>query len=124
MAVEFDPYTCPLGVGNEKSIEHVGEKLDMAIQRLEEKMDDMKSDLTSHMNDGFSNVNGKLDKVDERLTNLENNLDTRIENKVKQIHGNLVLKVVGWVFGSMGAAVAISVVTKLILQALKLGWSF
>lgn len=120
MAVEFDPYTCPVGVVNEKSIEHVGEKLDMAIARLEEKMDDMKSDLTSHMNEGFTNVNEKLDKVEGRLNNLETNLDSRIEKKVKQFHGNLILKVVSWVFGSLGAAVAISVITKYVLQWLKL----
>lgn len=120
MAVEFDPYHCPVGVANEKSIEHVGEKLDMAIARLEEKMDDMKSDLASHMNEGFANVNDKLDKVEGRLNNLESNLDSRIEKKVKQFHGDIVQKIVGWVVCGLGAAVVVSVVTKYVLQMLKL----
>lgn len=120
MTSEFNPSNCPVGKVNEKSIIYVGERLDMAIERLEEKMDDMKSDLTSHMNDGFSNLNEKLDKVDGRLTGLENNLDSRIELKFKQLHGGIILKLVGWVFGSLGAGVIITVVTRYILKALNL----
>nr|DAL61229.1 MAG TPA_asm: Protein of unknown function (DUF1640) [Caudoviricetes sp.] len=113
---EFDPSTCPIGRVNEKSIKFMGEKLDMAITRLEEKMDDMKSDLTSHMNEGFTNINEKLDKVEVRMTSLENGLDERIEGKIKQSHNNSILKIVGWTFGSCGAAVVIAVATRFVLN--------
>lgn len=109
---DFDPYSCPVGVGNEKSITYVGEKLDMAIARLEEKMEDMKTDLTNQMDSGFSSMNEKLDKVDKRLTTLENGLDEKIEGKVKQLHNNIVLKIVAWVFGTCGLSVVISLVSK------------
>ena len=120
MNMEFDPSTCPIGKVNEKSITHVGEKLNMAIERLEEKMDDMKSDLMTHMNTNFSNVNNKLDAMDERLTSLENGLDSKIDGEIKHFHNKMLMRVFAWIFGGLGAAVVISVVTKYVLRALNL----
>ena len=120
MSTEFDPKTCPVGISNEKSIENVGDKLDMAIQRLEEKMDDMKEDLSTRMTTGFTDVNGKLDKLDSEVTNFKNSLDDRIETKVKQLQGAFSAKIIGWVVAGLGGAVAIAVVTSLVLKALHL----
>lgn len=117
---DFNPHECPVGIANEKAIMYAGERLDMAIERLEEKMEDMKSDLTAQMNSGFSSMNEKLDNVDHRLTALENGIDDKVEKKVKQKHNDIVLSIMGWVFGSLGAAIVISVVTKMITNALHL----
>ena len=80
---EFDPIKCPVGIKNCSEIDRVKDKLDMAIERLEEKIGDMKEDLTSRMDTGFANVEEKLDNLDTRMTNMETGMDARIDAKVE-----------------------------------------
>lgn len=120
MAADFDPKTCPVGIANEKSIDITRETLTLMIQHLNEKIDDMKESLTSQMNSGFENVNSKLDGLEQRFNNLEDGLDEKIEEKISQKRDKVSAKFVGWIFGGMGAAVVIAVVTKWVLHLLNL----
>lgn len=86
---EFDPVNCPVGIKNCAEIDKVKDRLDMAIERVEEKIHDMKQDLSLRMEDGFSNVEGKLDVLDNnvkaldgRLTTMDGTLDNRIDNRI------------------------------------------
>jgi len=93
---EFDPVNCPVGIKNCAEIDKVKDKLDMAIERLEEKMMDMREDLTMRMNEGFSNLEDKLDTVDTtvkaldgRITTMDGTLDARIDSRIEM---NLEMK--------------------------------
>ena len=120
MSTEFDPKDCPVGIANQKSIENVESKLDMAIKRLEEKVDDLRADLSGRMNTGFTDVNKKLDALDNRMTTFESSVDDRVEKKVKQLQGAFSAKIVGWVICGLGGAVLVAVATAFVLKALHL----
>ena len=59
--------TCPEGIKNEKAIENIKDRMEMAIERIEEKITDIKS----QMKVGFSDVNSQLSAVDKRFDKLE-----------------------------------------------------
>lgn len=107
---------CPVGISNKKEIELTGEKLTMAIERIEEKLCDLKEDVS----EGFSNVNNRLDKFDDRFKNLESGLPEMIDERIRQNTTSKVMNVLKWVFFTLCGSVTITVVTKLIIQALKL----
>ena len=111
-----DYSNCPVGIANRKEIEKTEDKFAMAIQRIEEKLSDLKEDVSN----GFSDVNRKLDKVDDRFNDLEANLPNMIDDRIKQNTSNKILSIVKWVVVSLFGSVTITLVTRLILQAAKL----
>lgn len=113
---DFNPKDCPVGIANENKIERVGDKLDMAIQRIEEKIADLKEDVTK----GFSDVNGKLDNLETRFNTLEESIPQQVDKRIKENTANKVMTVLKWLIITLGGSVTITVVTKLILSALKL----
>lgn len=107
---------CPVGIANRKEIEKTEDKFAMAIQRIEEKLSDLKEDVTV----GFSDVNRKLDKVDNRFNDLEANLPNMIDERIKQHTSSKVVSIVKWIVVTLFGSVTITLITRLILQALKL----
>ena len=109
---EFDPKSCPVGISNEKYIENVKDKFDMAIQRLEEKLNDM----SNNIDKGFSSVNKNIDKLSERLDNLEANLpkmiDERVDEKMEAKRNSRAWDVVKWIVVTLLGSAAVAVVTK------------
>ena len=63
---EFDPKNCPLGLVHQKEIEYTKDLLDMAIKRIEEKIETGFSSIDSK----FNGVDKRFDGVDERLNSL------------------------------------------------------
>lgn len=113
---EFDPKSCPVGISNEKYIENVKDKFDMAIQRLEEKLNDM----SNNIDKGFSSVNKNIDKLSERLDTLEANLpkmiDERVDEKIDAKRNANAWNVVKWIVVSLLGSAAIAVITKAALS--------
>lgn len=125
--MEFDPQNCPVGITNEKNVEKLGDKLDLMIQRLEEKMDDMREDIAS--------LSHKIDKnsseMDKRFDSLEKKFETELEEVKKDIPHTVDKKieeyknkqagaVVGWIFTGLAGSILIALVTSWI--KLKLGF--
>ena len=114
--MEFDPKNCPVGISNEKYIENVKDRFDMAIQRLEEKLNDM----SKNIDKGFSGVNQNIDKLNERLDTLETNLpkmiDERVEEKIETKRNTQAWNVMRWVVVSLLGSAAIAVVTKVVIS--------
>lgn len=113
--------TCPEGIKNEKAIENIKDKFTMAIERLEEKMTDIKSE----MKVGFSDVNSQLSSVDKRFDKLERRIDemkeelpSTIDKRIKQNEGQRVSNLVKWIVITLGGSVTITVVTKLVLNSI------
>lgn len=112
---------CPEGIKNEKAIENIKDKFTMAIERLEEKMTDIKSE----MKVGFSDVNSQLSSVDKRFDKLERRIDemkeelpSTIDKRIKQNEGQRVSNLVKWIVITLGGSVTITVVTKLVLNSI------
>lgn len=75
--INLDDHT--IGIKNSANIERLEDKLDMAIEKLTERVRELQSDITSFQN----SVNGRFDKVDSKFEDLEDKLEARnnITNK-------------------------------------------
>lgn len=117
---DFNPQDCPVGIANKSNIDRVGDRLDMAIQRIEEKITDLKDDV----NRGFSDMNSKLDNLESRFNTYEagvpEQIETIVEKKIKENTANKVMTVIKWLIFTAGGSILITVITKMILAALKL----
>lgn len=83
MATDFDPNSCPVGISNSKEIINVGDRLDMAIERLTEKVDDVKESVTSlsnKMDRKFDAVDKKFEAFDKRLDDMNASVDKKFED--------------------------------------------
>lgn len=115
--------TCPEGIKNEKAIENIKDKFDMAIERIEEKITDIKS----QMKVGFSDVNNQLSSVDKRFDKLEKRFDEMketlpgtIDKRIENYTGNRILSVIKWVVFTLGGSISITLITKIIVNSLSL----
>ena len=109
----LDQYSgCPLGIKNEQEIIRTQETFKMALERMEEKLSDLKDDVTQ----GFNDINGKLDKIEVRLNNYEGSLGTEIDKRIHQGMSERVFSLVKWIVVSLGGTVAVTVVANLIIQ--------
>lgn len=120
---EFDSKNCPMGLVHEKEIEHTRNLLDMAIQRIEEKIETV----TNDVNKGFAEVNNHFDSVDKRFDELERKvsqikqeLPDTIDSRIRQNNGAKALNFVKWIVITVGGSIVISIMTKLALQVFKL----
>ena len=116
MAGEFDPKMCPIGLANSKDIEYLGERLNMAIEILTEKVSDMKQDIDSlntNMNNKFEKVDKRFDAMDNKIDTFKKEMDSKIEglkadmpNEIDKEINNLKGKtaVKGWVWVLCGVA--------------------
>lgn len=109
---DFDPKNCPVGISNEKQIENVEDKFEMAIQRLEEKLDDMKN----NMEKGFSSVNKNIDKLNGRLNDLEAKLPEMIDDRIEAKRHTRAWEVMKWIIVSLLGSAAIAVVSKAVVS--------
>ena len=113
---DFNPKDCTVGIANDNKIDRVGDRLDMAIQRIEEKITDLKEDVSK----GFSDVNGKLDNLEDRFNQFEETVDAKIDKRIKENTANKVMTVLKWLIITAGGSILIAVLTRMILAALKL----
>lgn len=103
---------CPLGIKNEQEIIKTQETFKMALERVGEKLSNLKDDVAQ----GFEDVNGRLDKIEGRLNDYENNLGTEIDKRIHQDMSERAFSLIRWVVVSLGGTVVISVIANLIMQ--------
>lgn len=85
---KFEPNDCPIGISNNKSIENLGDRVDMAIERLTEKVGELKEDITSLS----KNVDKKFDSIDEKIENVDKKIDS-MEDKFYERMSELKKKI-------------------------------
>ena len=95
---------------NKAEIEHVKKETQLIMQQLSEKIDS-----------GFKDVNNRLDSVDARFDELDKTLPSRIDERIKLYYKDRVFQIIRWAVVVAGSSITITVVTKMILKALKLG---
>ena len=122
---DFNPTTCPVGIVNEKNIENLGDRLDMAIERLTEKVTEMKEDITSlskNMDKNFNTMESKFEGVDKRFDSMEEKFDKKINNlkdsipdiidsRIENKKDHTARSILTWIFTGAGATIAISLFT-------------
>lgn len=124
MATDFDPNSCPVGISNGKDINRLGDRIDMAIERLTEKVAEVKEDITalsSNMDKKFDNVDKKLESVDKRFDSMNKKIDdlqksvpSVVDDEIKRRKGDSAYRIIAWVFtGVLGSAVISIAVTLL-----------
>lgn len=126
-ANDFNPKDCPIGIANEKNIENLGVRVDMAIERLTERVTEMKKDiavLSENMDKKFESVDKRFDSMEEKFTQklekMSKSVPDVVNRELQNKKGNIALKILGWIFGSLGAAVTITVVTRYVCNFLGL----
>lgn len=95
-------------IKNTQEIHHTKEMFTSMVQRLEEKVDDLKSDVQA----GFASVNARLDLYEKGLSD---KIDERIEANSKSRLFNLVK----WIVVTVGGSVTISVIAHAIISHMK-----
>lgn len=83
MATDFDPNSCPVGISNSKEIINVGDRLDMAIERLTEKVAEVKEGVTllsNKVDKKFDAVDKKFDAVDKRFDDMRDEVNKKFED--------------------------------------------
>lgn len=103
---------CPIGRRNEQEIAHLEDRFSMAIERLEEKMDDIKTSIKS--------INNRLDSLEQKIDNINEELPSKID---KQIENNQHIRVYAlwkWLITVLCSSLAITIVTKLVLSYINL----
>jgi len=109
---EFSPKDCPVGISNAMKIEKVKDKFDMAIQRMEEKLNDM----DEKMDKGFSDVNKNISKLEKRFDDLDEKLPEKIDERIKLNRNSNSWQIVKWVLVTLCGSIAVSVLTRLVLN--------
>lgn len=94
---------------NRSEIEHVKKETQILMQQLSDKIDS-----------GFNDVNKRLDSVDEKFEELDKTLPQRIDERIKLYYKDRVFQIIRWAVVVAGSSITITIVTKMILKALKL----
>ena len=122
---DFNPNNCPVGIVNEKNIENLGDRFDIAIERLTEEVTEMKEDITSlskTMDKNFNTMESKFEGVDKRFDSMEEKFDKKINNlkdsipdiidsRIENKKDHTARSILTWIFTGAGATIAISLFT-------------
>lgn len=130
MDSNFNPNSCPIGILNEKRIENLGDHVNMAIERLTEKVGEVKEDITTlsnnmdkkfeSMDSRFATIDGKLESVDKKFDAMEDKFNNRVSDLKSKIpemvddemdhkKGAAASAIIKWVFSGLIGGVLISV---------------
>jgi len=134
MEGEFNPEVCPIGITNEKSIENLGDRVDMAIERLTEKVSEVKDDITSlskFVDEKFESMDEKFDNVDKRFDSMEDKFYDKIgelkksipdivDDRLERKKGNMASNVIRWVLCGVFGGIIISIATSWVKMKLGL----
>lgn len=135
---DFEPENCPVGIRNCSEIERVKDRLDMATERLEEKIVGLQEDLTQRtdsltdrMDEGFKHVSGQLEKLndtitsvkadtDKRIDEVEKSIDQKIEDKLEKKKGKAATDAWKWIFTGLFGSVFMKILYDVVAQLLGL----
>lgn len=116
MAADFDPKNCPIGLIHENELKHSRDLLNMAIERIEERIETFKEGVDEH----FAVMDKRFDHLEKQFTQLKEEIPSVIDTRIKQNVGNKVLNMIKWIVFTLGGSLVITLVTKLVVQAFKL----
>ena len=102
--------TCPVGIRNEEHIARLQETTTLALNRLDEKL----TELAKTINSGFESINSRMDKIEGNLEILERSLPNKIDERLKQKKNTLAGDAWKWIFVTLGGAIILSVVPKMV----------
>ena len=114
MATDFDPNSCPVGIRNQKDINHLGDRLDMAIERLTEKVEEVKEDvaiLSSNMDKKFEAVDQHFDNVNEKIDAIQKEIPAIVNEEIEKKRGSSAALAWKWVLTGFLGSVIIAVIT-------------
>ena len=110
----FDPNSCPVGIGNQKDISSLGEKLDMAIERLTEKVTEVKEDvasLSSNMDKKFEAVDERFNLTDNKIDELKKSIPGIVNDEIEKKRGSSAAQAIKWLLTGVVGSVVIAIVT-------------
>ena len=103
----FKPENCPVGIVNGKNVEMLGDRLDMAIERLTEKVTEMKEDISA-LSD---NMNQNFNSVDKKLSELRTSIPEVVDRQLETQKDHSARKILSWVLTGAGGTILISLAT-------------
>lgn len=110
----FDPNSCPVGIGNQKDIVSLGDKVDMAIERLSEKVSEVKKDLASlsvNMDKKFDAVDERFDDTNEKIDELREKIPDIVNDEIEKKRGNSASQAIKWLLTGVVGSIVIAIVT-------------
>lgn len=121
---------CPLGAKHESDIHHLEEKLDMSVQRLEEKIDDLKADMsegfksTNHnietLAEGYKELNQRYNKAESEIDDkIDRRCDARIEQHKRDVVYKWWQKLLMWLGGILGSGASLAFILRAIASLLE-----
>ena len=118
--IEFSPDNCPVGITNAKNIENLGDHFDMAIERLTEKVGELKEEVTSlskNMDEKFEGVDKRFDSMEEsfqkELTEIKNSIPQTVDNKISEKRGKAAVGAWKYVLTGILIPVGIAIIVAL-----------
>ena len=114
--MDWNPEKCPLGIKHEEQIDSTRKMVEIMVQRIEEKVDDLKDDVSK----GFANVDERFNTLEDRFTNLKNNLPETIDDRIKHNEEKKAASVSKWVLVSLIGSTIILVFGRWVLLHLGL----
>jgi hypothetical protein len=114
---EFDPKNCPIGLLHEHELKHTRDLLNMAIERIEERIETFKEGVDEH----FASVDKRFDALEKQVARIKSDIPEIVDNRIKDNNGMKALSIVKWVLFTVGGSILITLLTKLALQTFNLG---
>ncbi len=114
MTSDFDPNSCPVGISNEKEIYRLGDKLDMAIERLTEKVSEIKEDVASlsdNMDKKFESVDKKFDEMNHKIDDMKKEMPELVHDEIDRERGADASAAIRWVLTGVVGSVIIALAT-------------
>lgn len=118
---EFSPESCPVGITNAKNVEKLGDHFDMAIERLTEKVGELKEEVTSlskNMDEKFDCVDKRFDsmeqKVQQEIKELKASIPSTVDSKIEERKGKTAAAAWKWILLGFAVPIVIGVITALI----------
>ena len=124
---EFNPKDCPVGITNEKNVEKLGVRFDIMMQRLDEKMDEMKNDIASlskKIDKNSIDMDKRFDAMEEKfetkLEEVKRNVPETVDKKIEDYKNKQSGKLVRWFFGGVVSSIFIALATSWVKMGLGL----
>lgn len=114
MTANFDPNNCPVGIGNQKDIISLGDKLDMAIERLTEKVSEVKEDvatLSQNMDKKFEAVDKRFNDTNKKIDDLKKQIPSMVDEEIDKKRGTSAFGAIKWIFTGFAGSIIIALVT-------------
>lgn len=109
---DIDFKSCPIGIKNEAEIRNTNDRMGLIMQRLEEKLDDVKISITS--------IDSRLDVMENKIEDIQSSLPSVIDEEIKRHNNKNAMSIIRWVVVTLCGSVTITVLGKMILAAMQL----